>query len=171
MAKKTKREGLEAIDSLPNLPPMPKSAPPWVKAVGAVYSGAKLGAKGLIALDPLNLYADSVITIPIPMIAIPAHEAYRLSSDPSMSIYIRAGETIVPTGGNVADVMEGEAQAEQIVETVEAPKKKRKSRYQRAYKKAFKEIAPKYKLKNGKWKKGGFKQAVKQAHKIAGGKK
>ena len=171
MAKKSKREGLEAIDSLPDLPPMPKSAPPLVKALSTVYSGAKLGAKGLIALDPLNLYADSVITIPIPMIAIPAHEAYRLSSDPSMSIYIRAGETIMPTGGNVQDVAVGEAQAEQIVETVEPPKKKKVSKYQRAYKRAFKQVAPKYKLKNGKWKKGGFKQAVKQAHKIAGGKK
>ena len=73
----------------------------------------------------------------------------------------------MPTGGNVADVMEGEAEAEQILDTVEPPKKKRKSRYQRAYKKAFKDCT-KYKLKNGKWKKGGFKQAVKQAHKIAG---
>ena len=88
-----------------------------------------------------------------------------------MQIYIRAGETIMPTGGNVQDVAVGEAQAEQIVETVEPVKKKKVSKYQRAYKRAFKQIAPKYKLKNGKWKKGGFKQAVKQAHKIAGGKK
>ena len=39
------------------------------------------------------------------------------------------------------------------------------------YKAAFKQIAPKYKLKNGKWKKGGFKAAVKAAHAKAGGKK
>ena len=136
-----------------------------------VADAATLGAAGLIMLDPLNRLADEVIVVPMPMIAIPAHEAYRLSSNPTMSIYIRAGETIMPTGGNVEDVQQGEAEAEQRVEEVAPPKKKRATKYQRAYKRAFKEIAPKYKLKNGKWKKGGFKAAVKAAHKKAGGGK
>lgn len=49
-----------------------------------------------------------------------------------------------------------------------APSKKKKTTaYQRKYKKAFKKIAPKHKLKSGKWKKGGFKRAVKAAHKEA----
>ena len=49
------------------------------------------------------------------------------------------------------------------------PKKKRKvSAYNRKYKAAFKKVAPRYKLKSGKWKAGGFKRAVKEAHKIAG---
>jgi len=53
-----------------------------------------------------------------------------------------------------------------------ATKAKRKvSAYNRKYKAAFKKVAPRYKLKNGKWKAGGFKRAVKEAHKIAGGKR
>ena len=52
------------------------------------------------------------------------------------------------------------------------PSMKRKpTAYQKKYKAAFKQIAPKYKLKNGKWKKDGFKAAVKAAHKKAGGGK
>ena len=51
-----------------------------------------------------------------------------------------------------------------------APRKK-VSAYNRKYKAAFRKIAPRYKLKNGKWKAGGFKRAVKEAHRIAGGKK
>jgi hypothetical protein len=51
-----------------------------------------------------------------------------------------------------------------------APRKK-VSAYNRKYKAAFKKIAPRYKLKSGKWKAGGFKRAVKEAHRIAGGKK
>jgi len=43
--------------------------------------------------------------------------------------------------------------------------KKRSTAYSRKYKKAFKSVSPRYKLKNGKWKKGGFKAAVKAAHK------
>ncbi len=53
-----------------------------------------------------------------------------------------------------------------------ATKAKRKvSSYNRKYKAAFKKVAPRYKLKSGKWKAGGFKRAVKEAHRIAGGKK
>ena len=51
--------------------------------------------------------------------------------------------------------------------------KKKSSAYQRRYKAAFKKLQSKYKLKSGKWKKGGFKAAVKAAHAQAkkGGKK
>jgi len=45
------------------------------------------------------------------------------------------------------------------------------SAYNRKYKAAFKKVSSRYKLKNGKWKAGGFKRAVKEAHKLAGGKK
>lgn len=55
---------------------------------------------------------------------------------------------------------------------VVATKTRRKvSAYNRKYKAAFKKIAPRYKLKSGKWKANGFKRAVKEAHKMAGGKK
>lgn len=47
------------------------------------------------------------------------------------------------------------------------PKRKRNSAYQRRYKAAFKKIAPKYKLKSGRWKKNGFRSAVRLAHKMA----
>lgn len=49
--------------------------------------------------------------------------------------------------------------------------KRKNTAYQRRYKAAFKRVSPKYKLKNGKWKANGFKRAVKEAHRIAGGKK
>ena len=45
--------------------------------------------------------------------------------------------------------------------------KRRSSAYSRRYKAAFKKIQKRYKLKNGKWKKNGFKAAVKEAHKMA----
>lgn len=57
------------------------------------------------------------------------------------------------------------------VAAAKAPKSRKRSAYARKYKAAFKRVAPKYKLKNGKWKANGFKRAVKEAHKIAGGKK
>ena len=43
--------------------------------------------------------------------------------------------------------------------------KRKASAYSRKYKTAFKKVAPTYKNKNGTWKKGGFKKAVKAAHK------
>ena len=47
------------------------------------------------------------------------------------------------------------------------PKKKRSSAYSRRYKANFKKIAPRFKMKSGKWKKNGFKSAVKLAHKMS----
>lgn len=68
-------------------------------------------------------------------------------------------------GTEVGEVVEAQA-------PVLATKAKRKvSAYNRRYKAAFRKIAPRYKLKSGKWKAGGFKRAVREAHKMAGGKK
>lgn len=47
------------------------------------------------------------------------------------------------------------------------PKRKRKSAYQRRYEKNFRAIEADYKLKNGNWKKNGFKRAVKEAHRLS----
>jgi len=48
------------------------------------------------------------------------------------------------------------------------PKKKRKaSAYNKRYSKAFKKLAPKFKKKNGSWKKNGFKNCAKAARKEA----
>lgn len=52
-----------------------------------------------------------------------------------------------------------------------ARKGKKTSAYGRKYKAAFKRVASKHKKKNGKWKANGFRAAVKEAHRIAGGKK
>jgi len=45
--------------------------------------------------------------------------------------------------------------------------KKRTTAYGRKYKKAFKMVSKRFKLKSGKWKKNGFRSAVKAAHKEA----
>lgn len=50
-------------------------------------------------------------------------------------------------------------------------KKRKTSAYAREYKRAFKRTAPKYKLKNGSWKKDGFKRAVREAHRITRAKR
>ena len=57
---------------------------------------------------------------------------------------------------------------EKMEEVAARPKPKRRtSAYQRRYKANFKKIATRFKLKSGKWKKGGFKAAVKMAHKMS----
>ena len=60
---------------------------------------------------------------------------------------------------------------EEVAPIVATKAKKKVSAYNRKYKTAFKKVAPRYKLKSGKWKAGGFKRAVKEAHRVAGGKK
>lgn len=50
---------------------------------------------------------------------------------------------------------------------VVAKTRRKVSAYNRRYKAAFKKVAPRYKLKSGKWKAGGFKRAVREAHRLA----
>ncbi|GAI68497.1 unnamed protein product [marine sediment metagenome] len=158
--KRTKEEALERLMDVPDVPGLKGK-------VGHINRAARLGAMGLIMLDPFNRLADDFITIPIPMIAIPAHESHLLSGSPSMQIYIRAGETIVPTGGNVEDFDLGVQQAEAMQANAPlsavAPVKKL-TKYQKRYKREFAKLKPSYTLKNGKWKKNGFKACVKKAH-------
>ncbi len=45
--------------------------------------------------------------------------------------------------------------------------KKKSSAYSRRYKANFRKVAPRFKMKSGKWKKNGFKSAVKLAHKMS----
>jgi|TARA_Y100000289_G_C3929461_1_gene155514 hypothetical protein len=162
--KRTKGEALERLAEARSL----TGRAPLKGRAKAIHDAAYLGAAGLIMLDPLNRLADEVTVVPYDMIAIPAHEYFRLSSNPTFQIYIRGGETIMPTGGNVEDVQE-------VVETMAVEstpvRKKRKTPYQRAYKKAFDSLAPNYKTSKGVWKKDGFKRCVRAAHKKARGGK
>jgi hypothetical protein len=163
--KRTKAEALERLaEAAQRTPPGLKG-----KAKG-IRDAAFLGAAGLIMLDPFNRLADERIVLPLDMVCIPAYQAYMIQGSPSLQIYVRAGETIIPTGGNVRDVEEALEEAPLIVPSL-AMDRKKPTAYQKRYKAAFKSLTPKYKLKSGKWKKDGFKQCVKAAHKKAGGKK
>ena len=50
--------------------------------------------------------------------------------------------------------------------TVKKKKARKKSRYNMEYSKNFKAVQGKYKTKSGSWKKNGFKNAQKEAHKL-----
>ena len=97
--KRTKEEALERLVEASALTPKGLKGKPKL-----VRDAAFLGAAGLIMLDPLNRLADERIVLPLDMVCIPAYQAYMIQGAPSMTIYVRAGETIVPTGGNVDDV-------------------------------------------------------------------
>lgn len=45
--------------------------------------------------------------------------------------------------------------------------KRKASAYSKRYGKAFKQLAPKYKKKNGQWKKDGFKRCAAAARRVA----
>lgn len=66
-------------------------------------------------------------------------------------------------------LIDSERESEGSTLSQETPKRVRKktSAYSRKYKASFRKVAPKYKLKNGKWKAGGFRTAVRAAHRLA----
>lgn len=147
-------------------------------AVGTIASGNPLGAPigGMLGAAAGFYLGDEETVFPLDMVAIPAYQAYMIAGNPSIQVYIRAGETLMPTGGNVRDVEEamelggdvltgthprgGEASTMKL-------RKATLTAYQKRYKKHFKALEGKYRLKSGKWKKNGFKACVKAAHALA----
>ena len=141
-------------------------------AASKVESAVALGGLGAGIGGPIGgaigagigLYiGDRETVFPLDMVAIPAYQAYMINGTPSLQVYIRAGETLMPTGGNVEDVQQ--AMETMAVEDTPKPRKKTTA-YQRKYKKAFAQVKPKHMKKDGTWKKGGFKAAVKAAHRM-----
>ena len=52
-------------------------------------------------------------------------------------------------------------------DATETKPKRKMTAYQRRYKANFRKIAPDYQKQDGSWKKGGFKRAVKEAHRMS----
>tara|TARA_R100000654_G_scaffold45592_1_gene71721 strand:- start:17 stop:436 length:420 start_codon:yes stop_codon:yes gene_type:complete len=92
------------------------------------------------------IIGDEEYQFPIDMVAIPAFQMHMLQGTPSMQVYIKAGETLVPTGGNVADMSENmNIEAPPKTDSDKKPKKKLSK-----WNKYVKKKANKIFLKNGK---------------------
>lgn len=132
--------------------------------LGGTAVGGALGAIGGFILG------DQETVFPVDMIAIPAYQAFMIQGTPAFQIYIKEGEVltqVIPT-----DAMEAVEAVSQSSKPNSKKRARKKSKYHTAYGKHFKAIQSKYKLKNGKWKKDGFKRCAAAARKMAkGGKK
>ena len=128
-------------------------------AIGSVFgpAGGAIGA-GVGGVTGL-IIGDNTTVFPIDMVAIPAYQAYLINGNAAITVYIKAGETLVPTGGNVLDMSENmdiEAAAEAPVKRKRAkgaglPKKYAKMGFAKGWK-AYKKT-PAYKRKQSKKKK------------------
>ena len=67
--------------------------------------GATIGAIGGWILG------DEKTVFPVDMVCIPAYQAYMIQGQPAFTVYARAGETLMPTGGNVQDVQQAMEQS------------------------------------------------------------
>jgi len=96
--------------------------------IGSVFGpvGGAIGA-GLGGITGL-IIGDDTTVFPIDMVAIPAYQAYLLQGNPALTVYIKAGETLVPTGGNVLDMQEN-MDIEAVSENMDAPKKRKRSKW------------------------------------------
>ena len=106
-------------------------------AASKVKTATALGALGGSIAGPIGagvgaitglIIGDDKTVFPIDMVAIPAYQAYMITSNPSFSIYIKAGETLVPTGGNVLDMQEN-MDIEAVSESIEPAKKRKRSKW------------------------------------------
>jgi len=52
-------------------------------------------------------------------------------------------------------------------DATETKPKRKMTAYQRRYKANFRKVSPDYQKKDGSWRKGGFKRAVQEAHRLS----
>jgi hypothetical protein len=96
-------------------------------AEGAVLGFAVGGPIGAAGGGIAGWYlADSNTVVPVDMIAIPAYQAYMIQGNPAFEIFIRSGETIVPTGGEVRDMEQAAFEAKAISDGIARMKKRKK---------------------------------------------
>lgn len=117
-------------------------------ALGALGGsiGGPIGA-GIGAVTGLIIGDDKTV-FPIDMVAIPAYQAYLINGSPAFTVYIKAGETLVPTGGNVLDMQEN--MDIEAATMTEKPKKRKLSAWNRYVKKKSNQIRFKSGPKKGK---------------------
>ena len=109
-------------------------------------------------------YEDGLRTADSPLgksaIALAANDAAErdLDKTPQMA---RGGIVMEPTYALI-----GEAGPEAVIPLTGPlrPRRKSNSKYRTTYRREFRRISSRYKKKNGTWKKGGFKAAVRAAH-------
>jgi len=135
-------------------------------AEGALVGSAVGGPIGAVGGGLAGWFlADEGTVMPVDMICIPAYEAYMIQGTPAFTIFARAGETIVPTGGNVADV-------QQVVATNEIQQPKRNIK-KTGWHRYMKQKKNQIKFKSGKMKGRLNLKAMARAYKRTkkGGKK
>jgi len=115
MAKRSKTESAES---------KVKSAVALGSLGGAI--GGPIGA-GVGAVTGL-IIGDNNTVFPVDMVAVPAFEWKGNLGDYSFKVYIRAGETLVPTGGNVEDMTEN-MDIESASQTPETKTKRKRSKW------------------------------------------
>ena len=97
-------------------------------AIGSPFGpmGSAIGA-GLGGITGL-IIGDEKTVFPIDMIAVPAFEYSGIPERYSFVVYIKAGETLVPTGGNVADMTENMLGDVEMID-VKQPKTRKRSKW------------------------------------------
>ena len=186
MAKPTKKQALDKLASLPNFPKPTKvtALPPPLRPIAVIPyvfdQGAKALARGAIEVNLGNRIDNSkqnrIRAGEVTMTELV--EQQEIINNPNIIMdeigdLLEIIEPLRDTGRFAVPTRETTRGVRSLLEQFrmdepEAPKKKRKpSEYNKRYAAAFKKVAPRFKKKNGGWKKDGFKRAGAAARKIA----
>lgn len=148
-------------------------------AASKVKTATALGSLGASIAGPIGagvgavtglIIGDDKTVFPIDMVAIPAYQAYLINGSPAFTVYIKAGETLVPTGGNVLDMQENMdiKEATQSIGAASSRKKRKLSPWNKYVKNKSNHIRYKSGPKKGKLnlekmaKVGGFGKSKKK---------
>ena len=146
--KQKKREAKRRIDEIPTFP-IPPSAPGPIRIPNLILRGAKELGKGLVDVDPLGIITDDQV-----MMAMVNDPGFKLSSD-MVDLINDDSRMLASTGNGMIEIQAGPGQFDRsriLPRTKTRTRKKTKT--DKNMSKALREANARYRLKNGKLRKG-----------------
>ena len=146
--KQKKQEAKRRIDEIPDFP-IPRFAPGPIRTPNLILRGAKELAKGLVDVDPLGIITDDQV-----MMAMVNDPGFKLSSD-MVDLINDDSRMLASTGNGMIEIQSelGQFDRSRILPGTKTRTRK-KTKTDEKMSKALREANARYRLKNGKLRKG-----------------
>lgn len=144
-------------DAVPTFP-IPRVAPPALRALNLISRGAEVGGQALVELDPLGIITDDPVIMPArdttPMLMSMINDPnFQLSAE-AVDLINNNSRMVANTGFGLVEVP-GEFDRSRILPAAAAARRTRKkTKTDKAMSKALREANARLRTKNGKLRKG-----------------
>ena len=173
--RQKKEEAKQRIrDIVPTLP-IPKTAPPFLRALNLVTRGAEVGGQALVELDPLGIITDDPVIMPARdtsnpqsrmMMSMVNDPSFKLSAD-DVDLINNDSRMLVSDGTRMIEISPDKQFSRAAILPVPGKRTRKKTKTDKLMSKALEEANKRLRKKNGQLRSGKTQADVMRlAHRI-----